>query len=77
MPLDLLLGVALPVHGHIGMNLVATDYVGKVAGKAAVGPFRMGLAGVTALTMFGLLKLNINGPGITESLKSFWRPKIY
>ena len=76
MPFDLLIGIALPMHGHIGMNLVATDYVGKIAGKAAVGPFRMGMAAVTGATMLGLLKLNLTGPGITESVKSFWRPKI-
>ena len=75
MPFDLLLGIALPMHGHIGMNLVATDYVGKFFGKGAVGPFRVGLAGFTGLTMLGLLKLNLSGPGITESVKCFWRPK--
>ena len=25
MPLDLALGIALPIHGHIGMNYVITD----------------------------------------------------
>ena len=44
-PFDLLVGLALPMHGHIGMNLVATDYVGKLFGKGAVQPFRIGLAG--------------------------------
>ena len=75
MPLDLLLGIALPVHGHIGMNLVGTDYFAKVFGKTAVAPLRMGVAVFTGVTMLGLFKLNLTGPGITESVKSFWRPK--
>ena len=75
MPFDVMLGIALPMHGHIGMNLVGTDYVAKFFGKAAVFPFRAGMAGFTGLTMLGLLKLNLQGPGITESVKSFWRPK--
>ena len=75
MPLDLALGVMLPIHGHIGMNMVITDYAKKIAGKGAVGPSRMALAVLTGTTMIGLLKLNLTGPGITESVKSFWRPK--
>ena len=75
MPLDLALGLALPVHGHIGMNMVLTDYAKKIAGKGAIGPSRMALAVLTGTTMLGLLKLNLTGPGITESVKSFWRPK--
>lgn len=53
LPFDLLLGFALPLHGHIGMNLVGTDYVGKFFGKGAVQPFRVGMAGVTSLTFLG------------------------
>lgn len=74
-PFDLILGVALPLHGHIGMNLVITDYAKKVAGKGSIGPMRTGLAVFTGTTMLGLLHLNMNGPGITETVKSFWRPK--
>lgn len=76
MPFDLLLGIALPIHGHIGLNLVGTDYVGKFLGKGFVGPFRMVMVGFTGVTMLGLLKLNLTGPGITESVKSFWRPRV-
>jgi hypothetical protein len=31
--------------------------------------------GVTAITILGLLKLNIMGDGMTESVKSLWRDK--
>ena len=72
---DMLLAVALPIHGHIGMNLVITDYAKKVVGKGGIGPSRVGLALITGTTMLGLLKLNLTGPGITETVKSFWRPK--
>ena len=73
-PFDLLLCVALPAHGHIGMNMVITDYAKKVAGKGAIGPARKGLAALTGLTTLGLFKLTMDGPGITETVKSFWRP---
>ena len=53
LPFDLLLGVALPIHGHIGMNQVGTDYVAKVFGKGAIGPFRLAMAGFTGITMLG------------------------
>ena len=72
---DMALALALPIHGHIGMNLVITDYAKKVVGKGGIGPSRMALAGVTGVTILGLLKLNLTGPGITETVKSFWRPK--
>ena len=113
MPIDLALGLALPLHAHIGMNMVATDYVSKLFGKGAVAPARYGLVAFTVrrrrrhraaalaclcapprraangaaplsrarrrspqgLTVLGLLKLNLTGPGITETVKGFWRPK--
>ena len=74
-PFDLLLCFALPVHSHIGMNLVITDYAKKLGGKGAIAPARKALAVVTGLSALGLLKLTMAGPGITESVKSFWRPK--
>ena len=72
---DMALAVALPLHGHIGMNLVITDYAKKFVGKGAVGPSRAAMAFFTGTTILGLLKLNLTGPGITESVKAFWRPQ--
>ena len=37
MPIDMALAIALPFHGHVGMNMVLTDYVKKIFGKGAVG----------------------------------------
>lgn len=34
---------------------------------------RYALLGVTGITLLGLLKLNLTGPGITETYKSLWR----
>jgi succinate dehydrogenase (ubiquinone) membrane anchor subunit len=31
------------------------------------------MLGVTGVTILGLLKLNLTGPGITETYKSLWR----
>ena len=63
----------LPVHGHIGMTGVFTDYVPKIAGKAALGPARMALLGLTGVSIVGLLNLNLRGEGMTASVKSLWR----
>ena len=39
------------------------------------GPSRYIMLGATGITMAGLLKLNLSGPGVTESVKSLWRKK--
>lgn len=69
--MDILLGVIFPAHAHVAMNYVVSDYVPKAARSVA----RMGLLGVTIITAAGLLKLNLTGPGLTETLKSMWRKK--
>lgn len=73
LPVDLVLGVALPLHAHIGMNMVITDYGKKGLGAALIGPARWVMLGVTVSTALGLTKLNLTGPGITETIKSLWR----
>ena len=35
-PVDMGLAIMFPLHGHIGMNYVITDYVPKLFSKAAV-----------------------------------------
>ena len=71
MPIDLALGFIFPLHAHVGLNAVVSDYVPKVLQTSA----RLGLLGVTGITLVGLLKLNVMGPGLTESIKSLWRKK--
>ena len=75
MPVDLALGVLLPLHGHIGMNYVITDYAAKLLGDGARGPARFGMVGFTGVSILGLLKLNLAGPGITQTVKSLWYKK--
>jgi succinate dehydrogenase (ubiquinone) membrane anchor subunit len=69
LPVDLALGVILPVHAHIGMNNVISDYVPKNFSTLA----RLGWLGATSLMFLGLLRVNLEGPGITEIVKTVWR----
>jgi len=69
LPLDLALGVALPVHSHIALNFVVSDYVPTKAAPAA----RAGLLGLTCLTLAGLFTLNTKGEGITRTAKRLWK----
>ncbi|CAM9790022.1 unnamed protein product [Chrysoparadoxa australica] len=68
---DVALGFAIPMHAHIGLNFVISDYVPKASRGAA----RMGLLAVTGLTVLGLQKLNFTGPGITQSALALWKGK--
>jgi succinate dehydrogenase (ubiquinone) membrane anchor subunit len=73
-PLDLALGAIIPLHSHIAGNDFITDYGHKITKAPAFeNGLRMGLLGVTSVMFAGLLKLNMQGPGITASLKSVWR----
>ncbi|KAH7462958.1 hypothetical protein KRP22_001569 [Phytophthora ramorum] len=69
LPVDLALGVILPVHAHIGMNNVISDYVPKNVRTLV----RLGWLGATSLMFLGLLRVNLEGPGITEVVKTVWR----
>ena len=56
-PLDLALGVLLPVHMHLGMRDVVRDYVPR----PQAGMAQIGLWVVSVVTALGLTKLNFNG----------------
>merc|ERR1712139_219792 len=70
-PFNVVLGVVLPIHAHIGFAGIVTDYAPKVS-KGFAGPARIALVGVTGLTVIGLLKHNLAGDGMTKSIKSLW-----
>eukprot|EP00735_Rhodelphis_limneticus_P006221 TRINITY_DN1859_c0_g1::TRINITY_DN1859_c0_g1_i1::g.14097::m.14097 TRINITY_DN1859_c0_g1::TRINITY_DN1859_c0_g1_i1::g.14097 ORF type:complete len:151 (+),score=37.05,sp/Q5RC29/DHSD_PONAB/35.62/1e-07,CybS/PF05328.7/1.4e-16 TRINITY_DN1859_c0_g1_i1:53-454(+) len=70
-PVDTALGLLLPFHGYYGVSAVISDYVPKAQRPAA----RAVALGVTALSTLGLLKLNLAGPGLTNTVKTLWRPK--
>jgi succinate dehydrogenase (ubiquinone) membrane anchor subunit len=107
VPCDLALGILMPIHGHVGLNYIVSDYIppaarGERASQATLhflndvlpynsypaeqqhyltlfarfmylGATRAGLVAATAVTILGLLKLNIQGPGLTGSLKQMWK----
>ena len=68
LPVDVALSVVLPLHAHIGMNWIFTDYVPG----GPMGPARLALLGVSIVTVFGLLRLSIGGPGIVGTVKELW-----
>lgn len=69
LPADLLLGLLFPFHSHVAMNYVVTDYVPKASRGAA----RALVLATTVIAAAGILKLNLEGPGLTETIKSLWR----
>eukprot|EP00467_Chlorarachnion_reptans_P020911 CAMPEP_0114499930 /NCGR_PEP_ID=MMETSP0109-20121206/7684_1 /TAXON_ID=29199 /ORGANISM="Chlorarachnion reptans, Strain CCCM449" /LENGTH=153 /DNA_ID=CAMNT_0001677539 /DNA_START=31 /DNA_END=492 /DNA_ORIENTATION=+ len=68
--MDYGLMVLIPVHSHVSLNLVAEDYVPRGTMRSGA---RMLIAVISVITGAGLLKLNVAGPGITETVKSLWR----
>ena len=66
--IDFGLNAALPIHGHIAMNYVVTDYVPKSVAGAA----RWGVLAGSAIAAAGMLKLNVAGPGVTATAKGLW-----
>jgi len=69
VPIDFGLGLVIPFHGHIGMINVIEDYVPPPYRPVA----KSLLIVITLLTTIGILKVNLCGQGITESVKSLWR----
>ncbi len=68
MPIDLVLGVLFPFHSHVALNFVVTDYVPKQSRGLARGV----VLAATVIAAAGILKLNLQGPGLTETIKSLW-----
>lgn len=54
---------------HIGMVGIVEDYVPRASQHLV----RFVLAIASVLTAIGLLKINLCGSGITESVKCIWR----
>ncbi len=78
LPVDLALGVGIPVHFQISGHMLVTDYspllLGALGKTAAVqNGLRLAVTVTTAITVIGLAKLNLQGPGLTETIKSVWR----
>ena len=69
-PIDIALGFIIPIHSGISMTMVAQDYVPRGTARSAA---KVLIALLTFVTGYGLMKVNMCGPGITESVKSLWR----
>jgi succinate dehydrogenase (ubiquinone) membrane anchor subunit len=69
LPVDLALGVLIPLHAHVGMNNVISDYVPKAQRQFA----RVTMLGLTAVMLLGFVRVNLEGAGITETVKTVWR----
>jgi len=68
-PVDMLIGAVIPLHMYIGCVHVIQDYIPK----PYQSPSRLLMLLAAVFTFFGLLKVNMCGPGIIESIKSLWR----
>jgi len=69
IPIDLALGIIIPYHAHQGTVGIIEDYVPRPNQKLV----KAILVVATGLATIGLLKINLCGAGITESVKSLWR----
>ena len=68
-PVDLTLGVIVPAHMYIGCVHIIQDYVPPHQQNLSIT-----LLGILSLlTGLGMLKINLCGVGVTESVKSLWR----
>lgn len=65
-PVDLALGVVLPLHLHLGMREVVRDYVPNE------GLWQYVLLGVSLCTAMGLARLNFNSDGVSATAKRLW-----
>ena len=58
----------------LSINLLNANTEKIIKAKWFENGLRVGLLGLTAVTVVGLLKLNLQGPGLTEAVKDLWRP---
>eukprot|EP01087_Luapelamoeba_hula_P016341 TRINITY_DN501_c0_g1_i1.p1 TRINITY_DN501_c0_g1~~TRINITY_DN501_c0_g1_i1.p1 ORF type:complete len:133 (-),score=14.78 TRINITY_DN501_c0_g1_i1:147-521(-) len=65
-PVDFALAAVIPLHTQLGMKMVIGDYVNPPAMRR---PATFLMWGVTALTFGGLMKTNVQGAGVSASLK--------
>ena len=70
----LVLSANISFHSWIGLNYVAADYVPKVS-KALLPPARVAIAGMVAVTFFGMSKAAFGPGGIKAVIKGPWTAK--
>eukprot|EP00009_Paramoeba_aestuarina_P004408 CAMPEP_0201516700 /NCGR_PEP_ID=MMETSP0161_2-20130828/7974_1 /ASSEMBLY_ACC=CAM_ASM_000251 /TAXON_ID=180227 /ORGANISM="Neoparamoeba aestuarina, Strain SoJaBio B1-5/56/2" /LENGTH=98 /DNA_ID=CAMNT_0047913941 /DNA_START=258 /DNA_END=554 /DNA_ORIENTATION=+ len=69
IPIDTIVGVVLPIHGYWGMEKIIHDYMPRPT-QGILTWFWMAVTGATIL---GLARLNLQGQGISNSIKELWR----
>jgi succinate dehydrogenase (ubiquinone) membrane anchor subunit len=72
LPFDIVLGILFPIHSHIALNYIVADYIPKSGRTAARGLVLL----VSIITAAGLLKLNLQGAGLTNTVRSLWTKPV-
>ncbi|KAL7753450.1 membrane anchor subunit of succinate dehydrogenase, Sdh4 [Sorochytrium milnesiophthora] len=72
---DALLGVLVPLHCHIGVDAIFTDYFHKRKYPVFSHVTTWGLRVVTAAVMYACYKINTTDVGLTETVARVWRAK--
>lgn len=70
-PANLAIGVLIPLHGHVGLNCVVTDYVPKSLRCGA----RIGVLLMTVVSIIGLTKYNLESDGLSSLVLRLWKRK--
>jgi succinate dehydrogenase (ubiquinone) membrane anchor subunit len=70
--MDYALGILLPIHCHLGVMQVITDYLPKRKFPIIYFVSSNGLRLATFLTLCGLYLLNSEDIGITATVRRFW-----
>jgi len=68
---DLAIAGLIPIHSHISMKNVIADYVPKISTKL-LKPANNILTGLTIISITGMMKININGIGMSTYLKEIF-----
>lgn len=83
VPIDYIMCVLYPLHGHIGMSHIFSDYCGPVCHFVSRLIMQILSKTLRIITLFlslfgmmGLLYLNATSDGLTATIKQLWRPKI-
>ncbi|KAL6042470.1 hypothetical protein QOT17_009604 [Balamuthia mandrillaris] len=72
MPFDLVTGLLIPAHAHVGMRHVITDYVPRGYAPAV----NRVLPIFTLLATLGFLKYNLVDQGISNGLRQLWKAPV-
>ena len=65
-----LIAGGLPLHTHIGLNWVISDYVPK----ASQGKVRGLTLAASVICFLGLVRINATGDGVIDTVKYLWEP---